>query len=456
MPKRFPPPEVRTAASMMLETAKSALQLCVRPDLVYGWWVQAHTEACVGQYGYTLAQVHEIYQNDEASTTIGNPADGVFVSMTPRENIPQLAEEGPELGQVREKFRVPLEQGERVAEKVEAAVGPYAEAMVLVGSIRRRRLEIADVEFVVLPKDLEEFPKEMRRIGFTAGGKGRKYTGIMDGIKVELYVAFKPEEMGGLVLTYTGDYLSNVSMRAQAKRMGLKLDQYGVWKGNKIVFQSPDEKEFFDYLGREWRDPEQRSLTRRADLTDMAKKLQADEHLSAADRKFAKDMILKIKVAKYLPPEEETVLEDLFLRRFPKETAKAETVEKPVMKGAFLGAEELIEMGDPEAAIEMGAEELIEMGQVEALKTLKQRWLDGEVQVVAEFRPGHSLVAIVDLSSKLFLVEWFDEDVRALFERGVFFDDSVMNSPATLGNKFKESVVHHAEQLGVPPYAVQP
>ncbi len=122
------------------------------------------------------------------------------------------------------------------------------------------------------------------------------------------------------------------------------------------------------------------------------------------------------------------------------------------MKGAMMGAEELIEMGDPEAAIEMGAEELIEMGA--PLKTMKQRWTDGEVEVVSEFRDGHALVGIVDLASRLFLVEWFDDDVRGLFERGIFVDDSTMSDPSTLGLRFKESVATHAEQIGVPPYAV--
>lgn len=239
----------------------------------------------------------------------------------------------PWLGQVREKYRVPLERGEAIAERVRADLDPLSEALILVGSIRRRRHVVADVEFVALPKDPAEFHRALEAAGFEAGGKRRKYTGVLDGIKVEIYAARKPEELGALVLAYTGDALLNVAMRSKAKRMGYKMDQYGIWKGRRAVLQSPDERDFFDFLGMDWHWPEERSLAARTETEKMIRALRRDEDLPADDRAFVERTASDLKTRRYLPPAEEVSLKALYERRTG---AKA-----PVS----MGAEELIELG---------------------------------------------------------------------------------------------------------------
>lgn len=244
----------------------------------------------------------------------------------------------PELGQVREKHRIPLEEGERIADKVRKDIGPLAQIMVLVGSIRRRRPTVADVEFVVLPKDLGEFDKFAREIGFEAGSKRRKYTALLDGVKVELYVAHKPEELGAMVQTYTGDYLFNIAIRSKAKAMGYKLDQYGIWKGQKPVFQSPEERDIFDFVDMEWHEPEERSMARRSELNRIARALLARD-LDPGERAFVADMRLALRDERYLPPEEEEMLMSLEHQYLPGKVA-------PTIGSRFaMGAEELIELG---------------------------------------------------------------------------------------------------------------
>jgi|FLYK01.1.fsa_nt_gi hypothetical protein len=249
------------------------------------------------------------------------------------------------LGQVREKYRVPLEEGERIAEIVRQDLEPLSEALILVGSIRRRRPTIADVEFVVLPKDPEAFHKAVEAMGFRAGEERRKYSGILEGIKVELYIARKPEELGAMTLWYTGDWKFNMITNARAKRMGLIKNQYGIWKpgpqGRLIpVLQDPDERAFFDFLGMEWREPEQRSMAARADLEKMVRALRAAAgRLEDADIRFVEEAGKKLKRDKWLPPEEEARLRDLHVR-FGKPARTA-------VSGFVLGAEELIELGQP-------------------------------------------------------------------------------------------------------------
>lgn len=265
------------------------------------------------------------------------------------------------LGQVREKYRVPLEEGERVAEAVRQDLAPLSDAMALVGSIRRRRPFVADVEFVVLPRDLDEFDLAMERLGFEAGGKRRKYTAVLQGVKVELYVAHKPEELGALTLAYTGDYLMNVAMRSKAKRMGYKMDQYGIWKGKKPVLQSPDEREFFDFLGMDWHFPEQRSLAARSELHKIARRLSADG-LKTPEAAFVRNAMAVLKEEKYLHPDTERELRAIHQARFGTAAERATR--------STLGAEELVELGialpdglrDGQGP-EIGPEELQELWQ---------------------------------------------------------------------------------------------
>jgi hypothetical protein len=240
------------------------------------------------------------------------------------------------LGEVRVKARIPLAQGERIAEAVAEDLEPLAQASILVGSIRRRRPAVGDVEFVVLPKNLKAFDRAVRAMGFAGGPKMRIYKRAVEGVPVELYVAHEPEEMGAMTLMYTGDYRFNIAIRARAKRMGYKLDQYGVWKDDRLVFQSPDEKEFFDFIGMEWHAPEERSLARREELRAMARKLSAiEDELSKKDFAFLYDRVdPRLRTRQPLDPNDEAHLEALYREKY------AESV-----LGASMGAEELIELG---------------------------------------------------------------------------------------------------------------
>jgi hypothetical protein len=217
---------------------------------------------------------------------------------------------GHALGQVREKVRVPIAEAERIADRVAGEIRPLARSAILVGSIRRRRFEVADVEYVVLPKDLNEFHAAVRRLGYAVGPKRRIYRHVIGGLPVELYVAHSPKEMGGLVLMYTGDFVWNIAMRSKAKRMGYKLDQYGISKAGRFVLQSPDEREFFDFLGMEWHWPEQRSLAARSDLQKMIRNLRARD-LPKYEAVFVETAATVLAEEKWLPPEEEVELRRL-------------------------------------------------------------------------------------------------------------------------------------------------
>jgi hypothetical protein len=168
-----------------------------------------------------------------------------------------------ELGR-RVKKTIPLKKAERIAKYVQESIGPISDAFIVAGSVRRRRPQVGDVEFVVLPRSLNPFLKTLEHSGWEGGDRIRKK--MTAGIPVEIYIAHKPEELGAMLFMYTGDWQHNIAMRSIAKRQGWKLDQYGIWdaKTGEPLLQSPDEREFYDFLGVDWHDPEERSFTARS------------------------------------------------------------------------------------------------------------------------------------------------------------------------------------------------
>lgn len=420
------PPEVLTFARRMLQDSLRNPTECPRPASVYGWWVQANTTGCAAESGYYLDEVYDGFEREGIYHLLGDPADGAFISMTRIENV-GLGSSRWSLGQVVKKKRVPLGEGERIVKKVEKQIKPLAKVAMPVGSVARKRLEIADIDFVVLPKNLRKFDQEIRELGFDGGGDMRIYKKVVDGIKVELYMAHAPEEMGSMIFMWMGDRIMNIAQRSKAKKMGLKLNQYGLWEGDKPVLQSADERDFWDYLGMEYHTPEQRSIARRHDLQDMIKEMKSED-LTEDDRQFVEETGKILRKEKYLEPERERALDDLYLEYFPKKKEKTQTTEKHVMAGA-----------------RMGAEELIEMGVDEGPKDIRERWEEGEVQVLSNLEPGRMLVTIQEEDTGRVLIDWWDQEVQELFDSNEFLDHNE--------RVFEESVIAYAESMGIPAYA---
>lgn len=163
----------------------------------------------------------------------------------------------------RPKNRIPLKKAMSLAEKIYDRLLPLCDYITVAGSIRRQRPEIGDIEFVVLPKNLKSFLAFLDSQGYFGGN--RKRTAIIKNLKIEIYIAHKPEEVGAMLFTYTGDYLFNIAMRSIAKRRGWKLDQYGLQDAEtgEWILQSPYEEDFFGALGVDYHTPEERSFAHR-------------------------------------------------------------------------------------------------------------------------------------------------------------------------------------------------
>lgn len=248
--------------------------------LAYGFWDDAEAmkwlhdhqsgsvDYAVRHGGYDILLIEDgkvswSYKRDILPQTA--PEMGAIELVELGDGMPEDFHAEYELG-AKVRKRTPLAKAKKTAAKVERWIKPFAQRLMLVGSIRRKRPEVGDIEFVLLSKKslgVEGLAEELDELGFHV--TPRTATQIVDGIKVDIYIAYKPEEFGGMVFMYTGDRTFNFAMRKKVMQMGYLLNQYGIWTRDKsrAIFQSPDEKDFFEFLKLPYHTPQERSFKHR-------------------------------------------------------------------------------------------------------------------------------------------------------------------------------------------------
>ncbi|MCD6115369.1 DNA polymerase/3'-5' exonuclease PolX [bacterium] len=134
------------------------------------------------------------------------------------------------------------------------------ERIDVAGSLRRRKETIGDVDLLVIAKDAEKVMDVFVNLpGVTkVWGKGKTRSSIRleQGIDVDLRVV--PKKCYGSALQYfTGSKEHNIATRKIAIDKGLKLNEYGLFKGKKMI-AGKTEEEIYKALGMEWIPPEMR------------------------------------------------------------------------------------------------------------------------------------------------------------------------------------------------------
>jgi len=137
---------------------------------------------------------------------------------------------------------------------------PLVERADVAGSIRRRRETIGDMDVLIIsgdsPRALEQAVKIPIVKQVLALGDTRATVMIEGGIQVDIRAV--PEESYGAALQYfTGSKQHNVHLRLLGRERGLKINEYGVFRGNKRL-GGKDEKEVYSLLKMPLIDPELR------------------------------------------------------------------------------------------------------------------------------------------------------------------------------------------------------
>lgn len=144
------------------------------------------------------------------------------------------------------------------------------EKISLAGSLRRRKETIGDVDFLVVSKNLHPHTKQSYGVGARkvidffctlpgvekvwAKGSTKASVRMKYGFDMDLRVV--PEKSYGAALQYfTGNKDHNIVTRKIAIDKGLKLSEYGLFKGSKMI-ASHMEEDVYKALGMQWMPPE--------------------------------------------------------------------------------------------------------------------------------------------------------------------------------------------------------
>ena len=161
--------------------------------------------------------------------------------------------------------RTPIEEALPLAESLVRRLRERspAERVEVAGSLRRRRETVGDLDLLVTSSDPEKVfdafsaLEEVRVVRLRGGTK--ETVVLANGMQVDLRVV-EPAAFGAALQYFTGSKEHNVRLRSIARERGLKVNEYGVYRGDERI-AGASEEEVYAALGLSWIPPEIRENT---------------------------------------------------------------------------------------------------------------------------------------------------------------------------------------------------
>ncbi len=156
------------------------------------------------------------------------------------------------------KFAVAEAEAEALAQALRQAIS--AGDVVVAGSHRRRRDTVGDLDILVTGRDGVAIGDKLATYEnvaeVAAHGPTRTTVILRSGLQVDLRVV-PPASYGAALLYFTGSKAHNIALRGIANAHGWKLNEYGLFKGEKSI-AGATEAEIYDKLGLAYVPPELR------------------------------------------------------------------------------------------------------------------------------------------------------------------------------------------------------
>lgn len=194
---------------------------------------------------------------------------------------------------VSEGTRIPLAEARALADELIAMLNPYCERLEIVGSIRRQRSTIGDIELLAVPRIVDRFDMfglptgntfdvlgdyctQMLRHGLLAhrpdkNGRpafGDRYKRLSyQGVGLDLFSVLRPAQWGVLSVIRTGsaDFSHRlVTPVEQGGWMpeGMYCRDGALWCARQgVAFETPEEGDVFAAICRDYVPPEHREVT---------------------------------------------------------------------------------------------------------------------------------------------------------------------------------------------------
>ncbi|WP_455196440.1 DNA polymerase/3'-5' exonuclease PolX [Kaarinaea lacus] len=128
------------------------------------------------------------------------------------------------------------------------------------GSFRRCKETVGDLDILVTATEANavmDHLVEYDEIGdIVSKGTTRATVILKNKLQVDVRVV-KPQSFGAALHYFTGSKSHNIAIRRRAQKKGLKINEYGVFRGDKII-AGKNEKEVYKTVGLPWIPPELR------------------------------------------------------------------------------------------------------------------------------------------------------------------------------------------------------
>ena len=158
------------------------------------------------------------------------------------------------------KLAVAEAEAQALAQALRQGIGEGTGEVVVAGSYRRRRDTVGDLDILVTGRDGARIGDTLAAYEnvaeVTAHGPTRTVVVLRSGLQVDLRVVV-PESYGAALLYFTGAKAHNIALRAIANERGWKLNEYGLFKGDKPIAGATEE-EIYRKLGLAYVPPELR------------------------------------------------------------------------------------------------------------------------------------------------------------------------------------------------------
>ncbi|MBU0522624.1 MAG: hypothetical protein KKC24_24240 [Gammaproteobacteria bacterium] len=158
--------------------------------------------------------------------------------------------------------RLPLAFVEPVAHRLIEYLQQLAgiEEATVAGSLRRMRDTVGDIDLLVAAAPSVNVTAHLLKHPeiSTVLVKGRTRASVVlgSGLQVDMRIV-KPAQFGAALVYFTGSKAHNIAIRQRARKLGLKLNEYGVFKAEECVARAT-EVAVYQALGLVWITPELR------------------------------------------------------------------------------------------------------------------------------------------------------------------------------------------------------
>jgi len=148
----------------------------------------------------------------------------------------------------------------KLEEKLKIIKG--VERVDIAGSVRRMKESIGDIDILIISKNSKsvmDFFTNMPEVEKVfARGETKSAVKLKNGLDADLRVV--PSESYGAALNYfTGSKEHNIALREIAIKKGYKLNEYGLFKGDKQI-AGKTEEDLYEKLGLRYIEPEMREM----------------------------------------------------------------------------------------------------------------------------------------------------------------------------------------------------